>query len=179
MINFAVLKHFPVHLRSLCGRGLTSFMPHCSIRCVDKGLKIPPPPQYLGVRGSLTHRCQSLLWCGDLPLCLHCGEKRDFYRQNHGLIPRLAISHKLPSIQIKVSNLLLQKLPGEAVVHLKSSNTNHLSSQLISVQISAVSGGLVVWFVWNGWTGVEDSFRFTVYVDYTINDKSAACLEVK
>lgn len=40
---------------------------------------------------------------------------------NHCLIPLLAISRKLLSIQIKASNLLLQRLPGEAVVHLKSS----------------------------------------------------------
>lgn len=48
-------------------------------------------------------------------------KKREFYRQNRCLIPRLAISRKLLSIQIKVSNLWLQRLPGEAVVHLKSS----------------------------------------------------------
>lgn len=47
--------------------------------------------------------------------------------QNRRLIPWPAISHKLPSTQIKVSNLWLQKLTAGAVVHLRSSKrgTSH------------------------------------------------------
>lgn len=40
--------------------------------------------------------------------------------QNRHLIPWPAISHKLPSTQIKVSNLWLQKLTGGAVVQLST-----------------------------------------------------------
>ena len=139
--NFAVSKHFPVCLCSHFRSEYISFFCLRNTSLSNENL----PPQMCGLKSQnnhlvaflktwpplcLTHRipqcCLSLLWCCHAGIC-HCVyiagglKKREFYRQNHCLIPWLAISCKLLSIQIKVSNLLLQKLPGEAVVHLKSS----------------------------------------------------------
>lgn len=136
-------KHFPVCLCSQYGRGNTSLevvetlqwhifdvsgidcsfwsteRRLCTESETERRLDSSRDPTFLLV-------IALMLPCWDLPLCLHCGgggglKKREFYRQNRCLIPRLAISRKLLSIQIKVSNLWLQRLPGEAVVHLKSS----------------------------------------------------------
>lgn len=126
-------------------------------------------------------------------------EKRKFYRQYHCLIPLLAISRKLLSIQIKASNLLLQRLPGEAVVHLKSSkwDSYHLkkSPDLCWNILKCWQGGaseflpeLLIRFVWNSFQTelkkrielgflFKCSIIFAVYVHYSGRCKSMACLE--